>query len=195
MADGDIEKNKILVELCKIQLDRYKHTRDIRFKISLSIWTLIIATGAFFYTNSVEINTWCLIIISFIVLLFYWLWMSVMQSSMEIDKRYFELFRVRAVENFDDLAKNIKELKNCDQATAENIIYNKSNNGQNPSKLFNFLQKRLWRWAVFETLITAILLLLVSILLLQQNNRDIFTLIGDIIEILLRNIYYCCNAV
>jgi len=35
------EKNSLLIELCKIQMDHFEKTRNIEFKVNIALWTLI----------------------------------------------------------------------------------------------------------------------------------------------------------
>ena len=51
------EKADILVELSKIQIERFNKTRDIEFRINYALWAAIIAAGYFLY-GKVQLDFW-----------------------------------------------------------------------------------------------------------------------------------------
>jgi len=52
----DIEKTTVLIELEKIRIDKYNHTRDLEFKVNIALWTLIVLVG-YYYRNTFRIET------------------------------------------------------------------------------------------------------------------------------------------
>jgi len=101
------------IELAKLQLDRYKNTRDHRFKVSLTLWTFILGTGAFCYSNKIQWEWWFIIpwLLLFILNIF---WMLRMQISMREDNNRFIEYRDNALKGVNNV-KNMVQNKNLCQ--------------------------------------------------------------------------------
>jgi hypothetical protein len=56
MDMNDKEKTDSLIELEKIRIDKYNHTRDLEFKVNIALWTLIVLVG-YYYRNTLRIGT------------------------------------------------------------------------------------------------------------------------------------------
>jgi hypothetical protein len=75
----DKEKTDSLIELEKIRIDKYNHTRDLEFKVNIALWTLIVLVG-YYYRNTFRIGTTAdlvfFILLAIVVVLghfFFWL--------------------------------------------------------------------------------------------------------------------------
>ena len=75
----DAEKTTALIELEKIRIEKYNHTRDLEFKVNIALWTLIVLVG-YNYRNTFRIGTTTdlvfFILVAIVVVLghfFFWL--------------------------------------------------------------------------------------------------------------------------
>ena len=59
------EKTDSLIELEKIRIDKYNHTRDLEFKVNISLWTLIVLIG-YYYRSTFRIETTADLVLSLI---------------------------------------------------------------------------------------------------------------------------------
>ena len=139
----DKEKADCLIELHKGQLEHYKDTRTIEFKVNLTFWSFIILAGYYVKKEIVFnpwVNTWHLIIYvlcSLIVILVYlFFWIKPIQKSEDMDDFFVNEYRSE-VEKLTDI--KIKP-------------YNKRKRNKN-------------HWVLFMTGITAFLLIVVGIYL------------------------------
>ncbi len=102
MPDGagmtDNERAAHLAELLERQLDHFKQTRDIEFKVNLAFWTAIVATGAFLYRDGLRITSACGVLLYLLIAVLVWLahlllWMVPIQYSEETDDHFVREYR------------------------------------------------------------------------------------------------------
>ncbi len=102
MSDGsqmtDNEKAGHLVVLLEHQLDHFKQTREIEFKVNLAFWTAIAVTGAFLYREGLRLSSCCDTIVYSLVAFLVWfahviLWMVPIQYSEDTDDHFINQYR------------------------------------------------------------------------------------------------------
>lgn len=131
------EKAEHLIELCKIQMDHFRQTRDLEFKVNLALWTLIVIGIKFLYDYNFKLDNFlkllCYIIFALIIILVHWFcWLKPIQQSEEND---------------------LKFIYSCRDSIAPNQIVRVVQDGNSSNK-----------WRYFEVAIT-LLLIVVGILL------------------------------
>lgn len=135
----DKEKADSLIELHKEQMNHFRQTRDIEFKINIALWTIIILAGYYLDTKiSLDKNICQLIlyiIVSFIITLcHYFLWLSPIARSQRADDHFINEYRHKV----EDLTQiQIKPFKGI---------------------------RSIKSWIFFETAITFLLLIIIGIL-------------------------------
>ena len=84
-------KAESLIELCKIQMEHFKQTRSIEFKVNLALWTLIVLIGRFLYEY---VNFTCCSWISYVIIAIlislghFYCWMKPIQKSENRDLEF-----------------------------------------------------------------------------------------------------------
>jgi len=149
----DKEKADCMIELHKSQLDHFMQTREIEFKVNLSLWTLIILAGYFLY-GKIHLN--CLLSISIysvLALLLYFmhifLWMMPIQKSEDTDDHYIREYRNKVQE--------LIKVTLAEPEPKKHLVF-----------LWNWHYKWRtdgWSWIFAETGITFILLVLLGLAL------------------------------
>ena len=100
-AMTDKEKADCLIELHKEQLGKFKQTREIEFKINLTLWSFIIL-GSYYINNEIHLTTiyehcsFCigyLIIAVVIILSHLFLWVKPIKKSNDTDDYYVNGYR------------------------------------------------------------------------------------------------------
>ncbi|MBW2046147.1 MAG: hypothetical protein JRI96_14905 [Deltaproteobacteria bacterium] len=96
------EKAECLIELCKIQMDHFRQTRDIEFKVNLALWTLVALGGKFFY-DKIKLDTcceWVIYIVFALAIIFthFFFWMRPIQDSEDRDIRFIYQCREKLIE-------------------------------------------------------------------------------------------------
>jgi hypothetical protein len=83
------EKNSLLIELCKIQMDHFEKTRNIEFKVNIALWTLIALAGKFGYGKiKLDHNSFFILLYTFfsvVIVVLHWCWMKNIQNSENSD--------------------------------------------------------------------------------------------------------------
>lgn len=150
---NDKEKADCLIELHKVQMDHFRQTRDLEFKVNLALWTIIILSGRFLYVSTkLEFSGWTLVIciVGAILaclghLIF---WMMPIQRSEDIDNLFINQYR----------------------SAVEKLVETKIEKHEPfPPRFAHWLPEKLrlagWKWLLAETGITAFLLISVIIVL------------------------------
>jgi hypothetical protein len=100
------EKADCLIELHKEQLGKFKQTRDIEFKINISLWSLIIIASYSLKENILLDKCSEFVIFSLSAVLItlghYFLWMKPIQKSENKDDFYINSYR-RKIEELADI--------------------------------------------------------------------------------------------
>jgi hypothetical protein len=91
---SDKEKVDCLCQLYKIQFERFKHTRDIWFKIMLTLWTFMVVAG-YYVKKEIHLCSFCdyyIFIVTYLVtgvfiwLIYYQSYRKKLKMSQVIDK-------------------------------------------------------------------------------------------------------------
>lgn len=140
----DKEKADCLIELLKEQMNHFKQTRDIEFKVNIALWTVIVLAGYYLDLEICIVKWYHFIIyfgIAFIITYFHYrLWISPISKSEKIDLHYITEYRDR-----------VEELTG-----EKSIPYN--------NKIKDDQNKRIRNWIFFELGITDFLLIILGVL-------------------------------
>jgi len=84
------------VKLYERQMAHYENTQGIEWKVNIGVWTLLVAAIAWASTNTVKISArgWGISLV--LVVVAHALWLGLMHSSEEEDKRFWCLYRAAA---------------------------------------------------------------------------------------------------
>ena len=142
-----------LIELHKSQLDHFKQTREIEFKVNLALWTLIAVSGSFLSgkVHLSDASSWLIFGITAlsVYLGHMFLWMMPIQNSEDTDDYFINKYR-------NEVEKIV------------GVSIAKSSTAKKPEflwKMVTGLRKNGWSWILAETGITLVLLVMVGILL------------------------------
>jgi len=144
----DKEKAYCFIELYKEQMNHFKQTRDIEFKVNIAFWTLIVLAGYFLnliissrsYSN---FNCFYIIIALLFLACHLFLWLLPISRSEKIDLHYIKEYR----DKIEDLA-----------GEKPTPYYGETKDGQ---------ERRIMSWMICEATITCLLLIVLGILMLQ----------------------------
>lgn len=107
------EKVTALIELANAKLDKYKQTRDLQFKVNISLWTLIVLVGykcedTLALTDLLDYVFYSVVAIS-IVLGHYYFWLRPLSKSMAPDNASVLEFHRQAEKIINDSSETPKE--------------------------------------------------------------------------------------
>jgi hypothetical protein len=143
------EKAEIILELLKHKADHCKQTRDIEFKVNISIWTLIALIGYFG-----KISTLLYICIAIAIFIVHFFWMILIQNSEDGDHCYMEEYR-KEIEKIVGIKVKEPELEGIPgffKAVVRKMHLSKI------------------QWIIVEILMTGALLIGVGFLICQNNQ-------------------------
>ena len=147
----DKQKAECLIELCKTQMDHFRQTRNIEFKINLALWTLIVLGGKFLYCKVKLLDPWygwiIYLLSALVIVLFHLCWMVSIQNSEDKDDHYINQYR-SIVEELGGV--NLKKIE-----------------FQKPKLLPKWLWPSRRSWIFLETGITGMLLIVIFFILLK----------------------------
>lgn len=91
MTDAEIVD--ALLRMMDMHFTKFRHTRDIQFKVNLAIWTVLIVIGKFLCDQCVQLDHWAkwalyLILFAVIVFCHYHFWLKPIQASMDRDSAF-----------------------------------------------------------------------------------------------------------
>ena len=148
----DKDKADCLIALHNTQMDHFKQTRDIEFKVNLALWVAVVLSGRFLY-GKVKLDVfgeWVIFILlsAIIILAHLFLWMMPIQNSEDKDDHFIRQYR-----------SEVEELTG---------IQLQKQKDKWPPKLWSMidaLRKDGWSWILFEVGITGLLLVGVAVVL------------------------------
>ena len=158
----DSEKAASLIELHREQLGKFKQSREIEFKVNLALWSLIVIAGRFIkaelekvsYEEHFIIYMIIYVVVSIIIVLLHCkFWMVPIARSQEIDDYFIRKYRFKVEELCGEIIS----------ANPDELIKTKPMEWKSYD---DFEKKSKKKWIVFETGITALLLVLVGIYIL-----------------------------
>lgn len=146
------EKAECYLKLMEIQATHFKQTRDLEFKVNLALWSAIVVSGGFLF-GKVHLNSGGskMAFIAVALLLFVAhlaLWMIPIQNSEDTDDHFIREYgrRVEAL-----LKASVPSVG----AKSPKWVWRSNSR----------LRKHGWSWILFESGITALLLLCVGLVL------------------------------
>ena len=149
------DKASSLIALHNTQMDHFRQTRDLEFKVNLALWTLLVLAGKFLYGTVLLDDLASYIIFSIVAIVIclahLFLWMMPIQNSEDTDDYWIRQYR-KAVENLTQTQLQKPERKSCCLWRIQEI-----------------LRKDGWSWIIFEVGITAIILIGIGIVLAKKG--------------------------
>jgi hypothetical protein len=155
----DKEKADCLIELHRVQMDHFRQTRDIEFKVNLALWTAILLVGYFLYTQPqiTKISWlvyWC--ISGLLIAGHLFLWQMPIQNSEDTDDHFINKYR-SIVEELTEA-----HISKPPEKSPKWLWW--------PQKKF---RKHGWSWIIFEVSITAILLVCLWLVLSSKPTSSL----------------------
>ena len=79
--NGGRKNPEHFIEFCKIQMDKFRQSRDLEFKINIALWTLIVLFGKFYFDEGFELNICCYLFFSLLIIIPHFIWLKFIHES------------------------------------------------------------------------------------------------------------------
>ena len=105
-----MSKTDVYIELYKGQLEKFKHTQNIQWKMNISLWASILGGANFLVKYNIVLENYKKWIILISLTSLHFLWTYFIEQSLTTDKNYFVKYRNLADSSAKESAnKNVKK--------------------------------------------------------------------------------------